>query len=163
VILTYTSIIMRNLIVLIFISILLTGCGSAKDIRYLTPQEAMKYPVVMIANSDIDCGRRNTKIVKGTIFIVKEVGDYKYKIVSNDNLYRNIGLMFQKKNKLPEDALFIKLQEDLDTGFIVYPNGEFVYNNYFTFGFDSNGKLYTTLGQKCTFHEEPPFTLKDNR
>jgi len=150
---------MRNIIVLIFISTLLTGCG-ARKVHYLTPQEAKEYPVVMIANCDIEC--RDTKIVKGTIFIVKELGGYKYQIFSND-VYRNTFLMLQKKKKLPDDALFIKLQEKDKFGYIVYPNGKFVYDNYFFFGFNPYRKLITTTGQKCTYNAKSPFILKDNR
>ena len=149
---------MRNIIVLVFIYALLTGCSTGK-VHYLTPQEAKEYPVVMIANCDIKCG--GSKIVKGTIFIVKEVGGYKYKIGSNEVLSNSV-MMFEKKKKLPEDALFIKLQEDYKWGYIVYPNGQFVYDNYYSFGFHF-GKLQTITNQKCIYNEEPPFILKDNR
>ncbi len=149
---------MRNIIVFVFISALLTGCSP--KFHYLTPQEAMKYPVVMIANSNIEC--RDVKIIKGTIFIVKELGGYKYKIYSN-SLLRNYVLMLEKKKQLPDDALFIKLQEKYDWGFIVYPNGQFVYDNYFNFIFSGSGKLQTATGQKCTYNGNSPFTLKNNR
>lgn len=145
-------------LVLVFISALLTGCSP--KFRYLTPQEAKEYPVVMIANCDIDFGK--LKIIKGTIFIVKEVGGYKYKIGSED-MYRSIALMAGKRHKLPDNALFIKLQEKYKWGYIVYPNGQFVYDNYYSFGFNDFGKLWTLEDQKCNYNEEPPFILKENR
>lgn len=151
---------MRNVILLLCVSAFLTGCTTRKEIHYLTPQEAMKYPVVMIANCDITCGR--SKILKGTIYIVKEVGGYKFKITSG-SLLKNTALMLEKKTELPDDALLIKLQEDDKSGFIVYPNGQFVYDNYYYFGFDDFGKLYTNTNQKCTFNAKSPFILKDNR
>lgn len=149
----------KNIVlVLVIISALLTGCSP--KFRYLTPQEAKKYPVVMIANSDIEC--RDVKIIKGTIFIVKELGGYKYKMYSNDNILRNYVLILEKKKQLPDEALFIKLQEKYNWGFVVYPNGQFVYDNYFTFQFNSK-KLNTATGQKCIYNGNPPFILKNNR
>jgi len=149
---------MRNVIILVFISTLLTACST--KFRYLTPQEAKEYPVVMIANCDIDCGK--LKIIKGTIFIVKEVGGYKYKIGSDD-MYENLILMAGKRHKLPDDALFIKLQEKYKWGYIVYPNGQFVYDNYYSFAFNDFRRLTTTVDQKCTYNGKTPFILKDNR
>lgn len=148
---------MKHVVAYVFISIILVGCGST--VHYLTPAEAMKYPVVMIANTDINYGKK--RIVKGTIFIVKEVGGYKYKIWTN-NLYKDTGRMLGKKRILPKDALFIKLQEDNHEGFIVYPNGEFVYDNYHEFTFNQ-GKFHTFVDQKCTYAKTPPFILKKNR
>lgn len=150
----------KKISLLLFLVCLLTGCSTSKELRFLTPQEAKKYPVVMIANTDIKYAR--TKILKGTIFIVKEVGGYKYKITSN-SLLRNVALMLEKKTVLPDDALFIKLQEEDRLGFVVYPDGQFVYDNYYYFIFDDFGKLQTSTNQKCTFNAEPPFILKNNR
>ena len=150
---------MKNIIVLVFASIIIVGCGSGQ-IRYLTPQEAKEYPVVMIANCDIHYN--SSKIAKGTIFVVKEIGGEKFKITHYDDVLKNSALMFDKKKELPEDALFIKLQENYNWGYIVYPNGQFVYENYFFFMY-ANGKLSTKPDQKCTYNDDPPFILKDNR
>lgn len=148
---------MKKVLVFVFISIILVGCKTT--VHYLTPEEAMKYPVVMIANTDINYGKK--KIVKGTIFIVNEVGGYKYKIWTN-NLYMDTGRMLAKSKTLPKDALFIKLQEDSYQGFIVYPTGEFVYDNYYEFTFNK-GKFHTFVDQECTYNKIPPFILKKNR
>lgn len=149
-----------DLAISVLLAFSLLSCGSQK-IQYLSPQEAKKYPVVMIANCDITCGR-SKKIVEGTIFIVKEIGGHKFKITTN-NLYANTALMFSKRKILPDDALFIKLQEEYNSGFVVYPNGQFVYDNYFWFWFDNFKKLSTLTNQKCTFNKKHPFILKDNR
>ena len=148
---------MKNTVAFVFITIFLAGCGST--VHYLTPEEAMKYPVVMIANTDINLDKK--RIVKGTIFIVKEVGGYKYKIWTND-LYKDTGRMLAKNKTLPKDALFIKLQEDEHQGFIVYPNGEFVYDNYHEFMYN-RGKFHTYTNKECTYTKSPPFILKKNR
>jgi len=152
----------KNLTILFLLTFGLTGCSTKKEIRYLTQEEAQQYPVVMIANCDISCA--NFKINKGTIFIVKEIGGYEYKITGK-GLLEDMSSMLTGANehKFPADALFIKLQEDYTAGFIVYPNGQFVYDNYLFFGYDDLGRLTTWDNVECTFDGEYPFILKDNR
>lgn len=110
----------------------------------------MEYPVVMIANSDIKFGR--TKTVKDTIFIVKEVGEHKHKVFITMSLVDTV-LGFGKRLKLPDEALLLILQEDDERSFIVYPNGQFEFYDYYYFGFNSiTGIFNTTTNQKCTFN-----------
>jgi len=152
----------KKVVIVLILVFSLTGCSTKKEPRYLTQKEAQQYPVVMIADSDINCA--HSKISKGTIFIVKEIGGHEYKIASN-SLFEDLYSMSTGANQhtLPADALFIKLQEDYKAGFVVYPNGQFVYDNYSLFGYDDFGKLYTWKNAGCTFNGESPFILKDNR
>ncbi len=149
-----------------FIELLLvfafTGCSAKKEIRYLTQAEAQQYPVVMIANCDISC--TNFKINKGTIFIVKEIGGYEYKIAGND-LLEDLYSMSTGANehRFPADALFIKLQEDYTAGFIVYPNVKFGYEKYFDVGYNDAGANWWMTPGECTFTCEYPFRLQDNQ
>jgi len=152
----------KKLTIVLLLVFTLTGCSAKKEIRYLTQEEAQQYPVVMIADCDISC--TNFTINKGTIFIVKEIGGYEYKIAGK-GLLEDLSSMSTGANehKFPADALFIKLQEDYTAGFIVYPNGQFVYDNYYFFGYDDLGSLTTWDNVECKFTGENPFRLQDNR
>ena len=152
----------KNLTLVLLLAFGLTGCSAKKEIRYLTQAEAQQYPVVMIANCDISC--TNFKINKGTIFIVKEIGGYEYKITGK-GLLEDLYSMSTGANehKFPADALFIKLQEDYTAGFIVYPNGQFVYDNFQFFGYGDRGNMTTWDNVECTFAGEYPFRLQENR
>lgn len=152
----------KKLTIVLLLAFALTGCSTKKEIRYLTHEEAQQYPAVMIANGDIRC--TTFTINKGTIFIVKEIGGSEYKIAGN-GLFEDMYSMVTGTNEhiFPADALFIKLQEDYKAGFIVYPNGKFVYDNYSFFGQDDFGKMTTWDTVECTCNGEYPFKLQDNR
>ena len=152
----------KNLTLVLLLAFGLTGCSAKKEIRYLTQEEAQQYPVVMIANCDISC--TIFKINKGTIFIVKEIGGYEYKIAGKSLLEDMYSMSTgANEHKFPADALFIKLQEDYTAGFIVYPNGQFVYDNFQFFGYGDRGNMTTWDNVECTFAGEYPFRLQENR
>jgi hypothetical protein len=152
----------KKITMILLLAVCLAGCSTKKEVRYLTQEEALQYPVVMVANCDISCS--TFRFSKGTIFIVKKIGGHEYKMASN-SLLEDLYSMTTGANHhtLPADALFIKLQEDYKAGFVVYPNGQFVYDNYSLFGYDHFGKLYTWKNAGCTFHGKAPFILQDNR
>ncbi len=146
---------------------LFAGCSSKSIARGASPDQVAQLPVVMVANTDITCVY--TYIKKGTIFSIKEIGGIEYKIQSNAGLLGDTLNMFSGGNTytFADNVLLLpgksNLKESVNSGYIVYPNGKFAYDDYYAAGYNPTGDNWWLVKGSCEFDGEFPFTLKDNR
>jgi len=107
---------------------LFSGCSIQEvHVKSLTTEEASKYSLTMEANTDIVCltGRLRLITPKNTVFKPNDL--------ANQMFYsREKGEMI----KFPKDSLFLEIWNggnfavSTSIGYLVYPNGQFVYDNY---------------------------------
>ena len=158
--------ILRSIFVLLSIVILFTGCSGKTIATGASKAEKEKLFVVMIANSDITCKANYTTyyIQKGTIFAIKNIGNIKFKTRSNSPF--GVSDMLSSFT-FPDNALLLPFISDInqavDNGLIVYPNGKFVFKNNYGAAYDTTGANWWLYEGQCQYVGEFPFEVKDYR
>ncbi|MGE0739107.1 hypothetical protein [Sulfurimonas sp.] len=128
------------------IAAIISGCTSKH--MGMSAESLKNYPSRMVAQSDIDCN--GAFIPKGAVFGVEEIGGME--VYDKED----------KAHKLPPEALLLREYNlGMTSGFVVYPNGNFVYQNYF-FIMDvfMNGKFRFVFEGECKYSSEKPFKLE---
>lgn len=124
---------------------IISGCTSKH--MGMSAESLKNYSSRMIAQSDIDC---NGKFIpKGAVFGVEEIGGMEVADRSGEI------------NKLPPTALLLReYNPGMTTGFVVYPNGEFVYQNHSYVMDLSEGRLRFIGQGECKYSSGKPFKLE---
>lgn len=153
-------------------ALLLSGCGP-QLVKGLSPQMIEQQAVVMIANSDMMCGTPNGRVSvsKGTAFSVKVMQGIEYRTPSGAGLAGETANMITggERFTFQENTLLLKWDDTMDTGtrggsgFVVYPNGTFVYQDYVVAVFNTFNGDWWMLPGTCSFNADSPFEVKDRR
>lgn len=158
------ELILKFLYFLVLISLLFSGC-STRIMQGASPDLIPQLSSAMVANSDITCGPNFIK--KGTIFTIEEIGGAQYKTHSSPLNPFGIYVDLVINYTFAENVLFLpaasNLKESASSGFLVYPNGKFAYEDYFGAAYNPAGSNWWLLDGTCAFTGEFPFDLKDYR
>ncbi len=122
---------------------LLSGC-SVKEVHVkgLKQEEAKNYPFLMVSNTDIVCNTGRLKLItqKDTIFKPNDLSEVKFYSTTEGKLIR-----------FPKNSIFLKSYSDtlssvgISIGYLVYPDGQFVYDNYKMVMITNNGSTMVTM------------------
>ncbi len=146
-------------------AILFSGCASTYIYEGISAKESKTYPLVMIANDNIECGNRIFK--KGAKFTVSDISNGKYRNESQ------VGIL-SDKSIFPEHTLYVTFAEGTGFGVVVYPNGSFVFEGggitkilAFNPGAKADGTdevILWGIDPKviCKYNGETPFTSRRN-
>ena len=116
---------LRFIVLAMLMTTLFLGCGKEIVVKGLSEVEASKYSFVLQANTNIVCG--GITVSKGTIFRPNSLDGQKF-------LSRETSRFVD----FPKESIYLELWNDgnnasgknLGQGFLVYPNGQFVFDNY---------------------------------
>ena len=148
------------------IPLIFSACSGKTIAAGASKAEKEKLSVVMVANSDITCKANYTTyyIKKGTAFSIKEIGNLKFKTRSASPF--GVSDMLSSFT-FPDNALLLPFSSDInqpvDNGLIVYPNGKFVFTDHYGAAYDPTGGNWWLHDGQCQYTSEDPFELKDYR
>lgn len=129
-----------------------TGCTPTPSIMYsenLSIKEINEYETKMIAQSEIVCNKLITP--KDTIMGVLDMKGQKCTLTEDD------------PKECPKNSLLakIKMEDAVFTmGFLVYPDGQFVYENYSTVVYITD--KWHMIPTDCKYSNPTPFKIMDN-
>lgn len=157
---------MKKLIVtmIIGLSVFFSGCGGVYTFQGLEPSKQKDYQLLMKANEDITCNYQIVK--KGTVFGAFDVS--KIPVIT-----MGIGgtgyETFENAIMIHEDR--IKTAHDNKLGFVVYPNGQLVFKEFWYGRVLANNsiagggrtELFMFNNIKCSSKANPPFSPVENK
>ncbi len=136
-----------NLILVALIGLLFAGCG-AISVHGISKAEIDKHPLIMTANEDIRCGLYDIK--KGVLFGAENASKLKYNLIGKGtSVYQ-----------FPNNTIFLRISSlsGVDSGFMVYPNGEFVFDNYNVFMMDKDN-TFLAIDNLCNYKSKKPLSV----
>ncbi len=156
----------RYLLVLSLMTIIfLSGCSVTEvKVKSLTNEQASKESLLIVANTDIECIGGGAKLIvaKDTILKPYDLAGKTYYSKEESKLVN-----------FPDESIYLELWKINDhlghrsLGYLIYPNGQFVYENYqivLITGFDGTAgipsQLYTS---ECKYKGKIVFTSKKNK
>ncbi|QSZ40797.1 hypothetical protein GJV85_01260 [Sulfurimonas aquatica] len=136
--------------------------GCAYKIVGLTSEEVKLHSIVMVAESEILCSLSGSDFIvnKGDIFGVEKIEGKKY--VQYD--MKTFSILDDDYMIFPKETLYMKLSNEDPIGFVVYPNGEFVYGYYNVARYTNPSDPFLLLGgYDCKYSGNKLFNMIINK
>lgn len=166
-------------VLVLVLGMLFSGCTRKVDIPLhgISNEQAKAIPSVMVTQSDIKCivsvhpqVDHVITVTKGTQFATYVIEGKRYKTKSTNGLvFSMIADAMKDSNTFQENALFVTdnhavLLAGVGTtgtyGFMVYPNGDFIFKDMLLANAHSDGETFEIANdQKCEYQSDTPFKL----